>query len=162
MQEISYSDVKLGKDSEEMSTALGWMNVEWYTFCVRGKSYLRFTQLYLRISLSFCLFFLISSFKVFTTFFTFFIPSFIRLCSSKTFCVNNLNLSPLTDSYFSNKLLTQLIFEMTYSIFLFQNTIFGMTNSKVLSSEMWLLKEMLSLSLCTYTKFQGGISRRRS
>jgi hypothetical protein len=25
MQEISYSDVKLGKDSEDMSTALGWM-----------------------------------------------------------------------------------------------------------------------------------------
>jgi len=38
MQEISCSDVKLGKECEDMRTALGWMNVDWYTFCVLGKS----------------------------------------------------------------------------------------------------------------------------
>jgi hypothetical protein len=32
MQEISYSDVNWGKEFEDMKTALGWMNVEWYTF----------------------------------------------------------------------------------------------------------------------------------
>jgi len=44
MQEINYSDVKLGKESEDLRKALGWMNVDWYTFCVRGKSYLRVTH----------------------------------------------------------------------------------------------------------------------
>jgi len=34
MQEIIYSDVKLSKDSEDMRTALGWMDVEWYTLVV--------------------------------------------------------------------------------------------------------------------------------
>jgi len=29
MQEISYSEVNLGKQSEDMRTALGWMDVEW-------------------------------------------------------------------------------------------------------------------------------------
>jgi hypothetical protein len=33
MQEINYSDVNLSKESEDMRTALDWMNVrvEWYT-----------------------------------------------------------------------------------------------------------------------------------
>jgi len=62
-------------------------------------------------------------------------------CNSKTFCVNNLDLSPITDSYFSNKLLAHwLLFEMTYSSFLFQNTILGMTNSKTMSSGLWIWK----------------------
>ena len=67
-------------------------------------------------------------------------------CNSKTFCVNNLDLSPITDSYFSNKLLAHwLLFEMTYSSFLFQNTILGMTNSKTMSSGLWLCKICSSL-----------------
>ena len=32
MQEIIYSDVNLGKESEDMRMALGWMKVEWRTF----------------------------------------------------------------------------------------------------------------------------------
>jgi hypothetical protein len=32
--------MNLGKESGDMRTALGWMNVEWYTFyCVCEKSY---------------------------------------------------------------------------------------------------------------------------
>jgi hypothetical protein len=142
MQEISYSDVNLSKESEDMRTALGWMNVwvGWYTFvvCV-GNFTFKTCNSVLFPSLSFCK--------------SFFIFSSMLSCNNKTICVNNLDLSPLTDSYFSNKLLThQLLFEITYSIFLFQNTILGMTNSKTLSSGMW--------RLCTYTKFHGVISRK--
>ena len=105
MQEISYSDVKLGKESEDMRTALGWMTLYWYTFVVcLGNLTFVFRSSLLRISLSFCLSFFILPFSVFITFFTAFISFCVRLCNSKTFCVNNLDLSPLTDSYFSNKL----------------------------------------------------------
>ena len=91
--------------------ALGWMNVEWYTFFVCEVSFtFMFCSFLSCIFLSFCKFLFISSFN----FFTFFS---MRLCNNKNFCVNSLDLSPLTDSYFSNKLLTHyLLFEMTFSI----------------------------------------------
>ena len=137
MQEISYSDVNLGKESEDMRKALGWMNVEWYTFFVCEVSFtFMFCSFLSCIFLSSCKFLFIFSFNVFTSF-------SMRLCNNKNFCVNSLDLSPLTDSYFSNKLLTHyLLFEMTFSIFLFQNTILDKTNSKILSSGMWCLEDM--------------------
>ena len=137
MQEISYSDVKLSKDSEDMRTALGWMDVEWYTLvvCLENLTFL-FCSCCRCIFLSFSFSFLILSFNSWTLF-------SMLLCNSKTFYVNNLDLSPLTDSYFSNILLTHLLLlEMAYSSFLFQNMILGMTNSKTLFSGMWPLEDM--------------------
>jgi len=137
MQEIIYSDVKLSKDSEDMRTALGWMDVEQYTLvvCVVNLTFVFCSCWRCNfLSCSFC--FLILSFNSCTLF-------SMRLCNSKTFCVNNLDLSPLTDSYFSNILLTHLLLlEMAYSSFLFHNIILGMTNSKTLFSGMWHLEDM--------------------
>ena len=52
MQEISYSDVKLGKESDDMRTVLGWMTLDWYTFvvCVGNLTFV-FRSSLLRISL---------------------------------------------------------------------------------------------------------------
>ena len=144
MQEISYSDVNLDKESEHMRTALGWMNIEWYRLvvCVGNLTFV-FCSCFLCISFSFFLSSFILSFNVLIAFFTALTSFSMCLCNSKTFCVNSLDLSPLTDSYFSNKLLTRfLLFEMTYSSFKFQNMILGMTNSKSLSSGMWPLEDM--------------------
>jgi len=73
---------------------------------VRGKSYLRVVQLSPAYFPLFCLSFFILFFNVFITSLTALTSFSMRLCNSKTLCVNNLDLSPLTDSYFSNKLLT--------------------------------------------------------
>ena len=137
-QEISYSNVNLGKESEDMRIALSWINVEWYTFVVYVVNLtFAFCSSLFCFSLSFCKVFFILSFSFFITSFS------MLLCNSKIFCVNDLDLSPLTDSYLSNKLSTHLLlFEMTYSGFLFQNMILGMTNSKTLSSGMWPLEDM--------------------
>ena len=125
--------------------APGWMNVEWHTFvmCVGNLTFM-FCNSLLCLSLS---------------------SSFFPWVSSYRFCVNNIDLSPLTDSYFGNKLLThQLLFEMTYSsFFFFQNMRFGalmLTNSKTRCSGKWLLEDKLSCILCMYTKFDGVISRK--
>jgi len=103
MLEINYSDVNLGKESEDMRTALGWMNVrvEWYTrvVCV-GNFTFNFSSSTLCRALSFIKSFFIFNFIDFTSF-------SMRFCNNKTFCVNNLDLSPLTDSYFTEKLLTR-------------------------------------------------------
>jgi hypothetical protein len=90
MQEISYSDVNLGKESEDMGTALGWMNLEQYTFVVcQGNRTLQFCS-----SLSRYLSFLKSSFLFSSDVFT----SFCRcLCNNRNIFVKNLDLSPLTD-----------------------------------------------------------------
>jgi len=132
MQEINYSDANLDKESEDMRTTLDWMNIEWYTLvvCVGNLTFV-FCSCILCIPLSFFLSVFILSLNVFIIFFTAFTSFSMCLCNSKTFCVNSLDLSPLTGSYFSNKLLTRLLlFEITYSSFLFQNMILGMTNSK--------------------------------
>jgi len=137
MQEISYSDVKLSKDSEDMRTALVWMDVERYTLvvCVGNLTFV-FWSCFRFIFLSLIFSFFIFSFNSWTVFSIF-------LCNSKIFCVNNLDLSPLTDSYFSNILLPHLLlFEMAHFSFLFQNMILGMTNIKTMCSGMWPLEDM--------------------
>jgi hypothetical protein len=49
----------------------------------------------------------LSFFKSFLIFNLIALTSFsMRSCNNKTFCVSNLDLSPLTDSYFTDKLLT--------------------------------------------------------
>ena len=137
IQEISYSNVNLGKEWEDMQIALSWINVEWCTFVVYVVNLtFAFCSSLLCFSLSFCKAFFIFSFSVCNTSFS------MLLCNSKIFCVNDLDFSPLTDSYLSNKLSTHLLlFVMTYSSFLFQNTIL-VTNIKTLSSGMWPLEDM--------------------
>ena len=81
--------MKLIEDSEDMITALDWMDVEWYTLvvCVGNLTFV-FCNCFLFLFLSLIFSFFIFSFNSWTLFSIF-------LCNSKTFCINNLDLSPL-------------------------------------------------------------------
>jgi hypothetical protein len=135
--------------------ALVCMNVELHTFvmCVGNLTFV-FWNSVLCLFLSSSNLFLIFSLKVFISF-------SIPFSNSNTFCVNNLDLFPLTDSYFTNKLLTLLqLFEMTYYCFILQNTRLGalmLSNSNTRSGK-WLLEDILSCTLRMYTKFDGVLS----
>ena len=85
MQEVSYSDVKLSKDSEDMRTAVGWMDVESYTLVVcMGNLTFIFCSCCLWNCLSFSFSFLSFSFNAWA-------PFSMCLYNSKIFCVNSLH-----------------------------------------------------------------------
>ncbi len=138
--------------------ALGCVNVELHTFvmCVGNLTFMFCTSV-LCLFLCSC-----NSFLIFNLIDCMFFS--IPFCNSNTFCVNNWDLSALTDSYFINKLLThQVLFEMIYSSFVLQNTrliALMLSNSQSRCSGKWLLEDMLFCTLCMYTNFDGVISRR--